>query len=232
MNLMVKRGFSRLLWPLVSAILLLSFSSAAYASGEKINVNTASVVDLDRLPGIGPSKARAIVHHRSEHGAFRTVAELRKVRGIGPKVLEKIRPYVHVGDGSVERSKPVSRAQNTVNINTSDAIALRQLSGIGKVSSSRIVAYREMHGPFLRIEDLARVKGIGPKTIANFRGLITLDIDINRANQRDFQAFGFGNAQQIAEYRRDRGSFGQADDLLKVPGSDENFFNRVKPLLR
>ena len=89
-----------------------------------------------------------------------------------------------------------------------------------------------MHGPFLRVEDLARVKGIGPKTVAKFRDRITLDIDINRANQRDFQAFGFGNAQQIAQYRRDQGSFGNAEELLKVPGADETFFNRVKPLLR
>jgi len=213
-------------------MVLLCLCSTAYASSEKINVNTASVKELDRLPGIGPSKARAIVQHRSENGAFRTVNELRKVHGIGPKILEKIRPYVHVGDGSVERSIPTSRAQNSVNINTGDAIALRQLRGIGKVTSNRIVAYREMHGPFLRIEDLARVKGIGPKTVANFRDQIVLDLDINRANQRDFQTFGFGNARQIAEYRRDRGSFRNPEDLLKVPGADEHFINRVKPLLR
>ena len=232
MNSKDKIRFSKIVGALAVSLLFLVLCIPAYASSEKINVNTASAGELDRLPGIGPSKARSIVNHRSENGAFRTVAELRKVRGIGPRILEKIRPYVHVGDGSVERGTATARPQNSVNINTGDAITLRQLRGIGKVSSNRIVAYREMHGPFLRVDDLARVKGIGPKTVANFRDRITLGIDINVANESAFKAFGFANAKQISEYRRDRGAFRNADDLLKVPGADESFINRVKPLLR
>jgi len=61
-----------------------------------IDVNTASAEELDRLPGIGPHYAREIVRYREQHGRFRTVDELLEVKGIGPKKLARIRPYVRL----------------------------------------------------------------------------------------------------------------------------------------
>ncbi len=62
----------------------------------KINVNTASAEQLESLPGVGPATARAIIEYRRQNGAFHSVDELLEVRGIGPKKLEQIRPYVVV----------------------------------------------------------------------------------------------------------------------------------------
>ncbi len=59
-----------------------------------VNINTADTGELTALPGIGVSKAAAIVNYRSEHGLFVTVDELINVRGIGINVLEKIRDLV------------------------------------------------------------------------------------------------------------------------------------------
>lgn len=64
---------------------------------EVIDVNTADAYDLDRLPGIGPSKAEAILTYREEHGPFQTVDDLLAVSGIGEVTLENLRPYVTVG---------------------------------------------------------------------------------------------------------------------------------------
>ena len=66
--------------------------------GEAINVNAAGAGDLDRLPGIGPAKAEAILAYREEHGPFQTVDGLLEVSGIGPVTLENLRPYVSVGE--------------------------------------------------------------------------------------------------------------------------------------
>jgi competence protein ComEA len=63
---------------------------------EPVDLNTASVADLDTLPGIGPTTAQAIVDYRSAHGRFRAVDDLLEVRGIGPAKLEEIRPRVRV----------------------------------------------------------------------------------------------------------------------------------------
>lgn len=49
-----------------------------------------------------------------------------------------------------------------VNINEADAAALAGLNGIGKARAEAIIAYREAHGPFRSVEDLVKVKGIGP----------------------------------------------------------------------
>ena len=59
-----------------------------------VNINTADTGELTSLPGIGASKATAIVNYRSEHGLFATVDELINVRGIGSNVLEKIRDLI------------------------------------------------------------------------------------------------------------------------------------------
>jgi competence protein ComEA len=51
---------------------------------------------LAALPGIGPSKAAAIVLDRQTNGAFTSVRELQRVRGIGPKTVEALAPYLTV----------------------------------------------------------------------------------------------------------------------------------------
>jgi competence protein ComEA len=61
-----------------------------------VNLNTATVEQLDALPGIGPALARAIVDHRERHGRFRSTRELRDVRGIGERKFADIRGLVTV----------------------------------------------------------------------------------------------------------------------------------------
>jgi competence protein ComEA len=61
-----------------------------------VNLNRATQVDLEALPGIGPVTATAILAWRSEHGAFTSVDELLEVSGIGDATLADISPYVYV----------------------------------------------------------------------------------------------------------------------------------------
>lgn len=62
----------------------------------KININKASESELTQLPGIGPSKASAIIQHRSEHGDFRTAEDLKQVTGIGDKTFEQLKDLIDV----------------------------------------------------------------------------------------------------------------------------------------
>ncbi|MBE3550610.1 MAG: helix-hairpin-helix domain-containing protein [Brockia lithotrophica] len=74
-----------------------SFEGENRAEQLRVNLNTASVEELTRLPGIGPTRAQEIVAYREEHGPFRSVDEVQNVAGIGPKTFAKIRPYLDVG---------------------------------------------------------------------------------------------------------------------------------------
>jgi len=61
-----------------------------------VNINRATLEELDGLPGIGPAYAQRIVAYRTEHGPFEDVEELIQIKGIGPATLEKIRDLVCV----------------------------------------------------------------------------------------------------------------------------------------
>ena len=64
--------------------------------GRPIPLNQATAEELDRIPGIGPGLALRMVEHRETKGPFSELEELRQVKGIGEKTLEKIRPYLTI----------------------------------------------------------------------------------------------------------------------------------------
>lgn len=68
--------------------------AATTTTPARININTASRAELERLPGIGAGLAARIVEHRERHGAFRRVEHLIIVRGISQRRFEALRPYV------------------------------------------------------------------------------------------------------------------------------------------
>ena len=79
--------------------LLLSLAlTAAVALAGTININKANQKELESLPGLGASKAQAIVDYRKQNGPFKSVDDLVKVKGIGAKTLDKFRPNITVKD--------------------------------------------------------------------------------------------------------------------------------------
>ena len=78
---------------LLLALGLMLCSGIALAT---VNLNTASKDELVSLPGIGPAKAQAILDHRKAHGPFKSVDELKDVKGIGAKRFEKLKPELAV----------------------------------------------------------------------------------------------------------------------------------------
>lgn len=79
---------------LVALFAFFAFSGLAMAA---VDINTATVEQLDVLKGVGPAKAKAIVEYRTKNGPFKSVDDLEKVKGFGKKTVDGFRADVTVG---------------------------------------------------------------------------------------------------------------------------------------
>ena len=93
---------------LLFALLALVVSASAAAA---LNLNTATKDELVELPGVGPAKAQAIVDYRNQHGPFKSVDEIRKVKGIGEKLFIQIKPELSLGSAARQASGAQAKAE-------------------------------------------------------------------------------------------------------------------------
>src|SRR5258706_485535 len=73
-------------------------AGAKVGPGEKININTANVTELDKLPGIGPAKAQAIIDYRTQIGNFKSIEDIQKVKGIKAGEFAKVKDHIKTAD--------------------------------------------------------------------------------------------------------------------------------------
>ncbi|HUP18656.1 MAG TPA: helix-hairpin-helix domain-containing protein [Gemmatimonadota bacterium] len=136
---------------------------------EPIDPNAADRADWDRLPGVGPRTAIAIVEHRVRHGPFRQPEDLLAIRGIGPVRLERLRPWLAWPAGP---ARPVTREgaaeaagalpPNPPDLNRVDAAFLEGLPKIGPQLARQILEERGARRGFRDWSDLLAVEGVGP----------------------------------------------------------------------
>jgi competence protein ComEA len=88
---------SRLVVAIVAALWLGCQSGVPQAPSKVIDLNTATVKELEALPAIGPDRARSIIASRNARGGkFQRLEDILQIDGIGPKTVDAIRPYVVV----------------------------------------------------------------------------------------------------------------------------------------
>ena len=172
--------------------------SAPLGPNEKLDPNRDCEEELDRLPGIGPALAKAVVTNREEEGGYAGPEDLLRVPGIGPAKLERVMPYLDFSEGmplelyrrdpnrgelplggmgsrGAGRAGPRSEEGGSVawiDLNRSTSRELETLPGIGPALAERILKSRRTDGPFGRLEDLLRVQGIGPVIVDRIREMV------------------------------------------------------------
>lgn len=174
-----------------------------HARPARVDLNQAGQAELEQVPGLGPALAREITTDRDRKGPFKSVEELRRVRGVGPTTFDKVRAFVRVEPGTtatgsaeipeplvLERKPtappspaPYPRAAGAprklqpgdppLNVNAAAFEELQRLPGIGPTTAGYILAARAAK-PFTSVEDLDRVKNIGPKTLDKLRPFVVV----------------------------------------------------------
>jgi competence protein ComEA len=90
-------------------LIAVALACASQLAVAALNLNTASKDELVALSGIGPAKAQAIIDYRVQHGGFKTLDELKDVKGIGARRFEKLKPELTVAPAPAV-AKPAPRA--------------------------------------------------------------------------------------------------------------------------
>jgi comEA protein len=88
---------------IIAALAIFILAGAAISAQKKqppetpIDLNVANIKELEQLPGVGPTTAKAIIDFRTKSGRFHRVEDLLVIRGISEAKLKKMRPYITVG---------------------------------------------------------------------------------------------------------------------------------------
>ncbi|HNM67906.1 MAG TPA: helix-hairpin-helix domain-containing protein [Chitinophagales bacterium] len=189
----------------------------------KIEINSSTAEDFQRLKGIGKVFAERIVKYRDKIGGFSTLEQLKEVYGIHDTVYQKFKSNIYV--------KPVSKKQiiitkRIIEINSASQDDFESLNGIGKVFAQRIIQFREKLGGFYSKEQLKDVYGIHDTVYQKIKEQIkitpvqfTRKINVNTATYEELTSnpYLFSTvAKQIIGYRTKVKPFNSIEDLQKL----------------
>jgi competence protein ComEA len=145
-----------------------SIEGAKKGRGNKIPIielNTTDTSTLIMLPGIGSKLANRIINFRDRLGGFNSVDQVGETYGLPDSTFQKIKSFLILGDKPIER----------ININLADAPRLKQHPYVSWTAANTIIAYRQQHGPFQRVEDVLKIPAILPEQLKRLIPYLSTD---------------------------------------------------------
>jgi competence protein ComEA len=86
-----------------------------------VNINTATQAELETLPGVGPAKAKAIIDYRKTNGNFKTIDDIKNVKGFGDKTFDKLKPQLVVSGANASAPAAPAKAEKPAKADKSAA---------------------------------------------------------------------------------------------------------------
>ncbi|MBL7740961.1 MAG: helix-hairpin-helix domain-containing protein [Chitinophagaceae bacterium] len=129
-----------------------------------IDINTADTSAFIALPGIGSKLATRIVNFRDKLGGFYTIDQVKETYGLPDSTFQKIKPRLQLGTTTVKK----------ININTATMDELKAHPYIKYNLAKTIVAYREEHGAFSKVEDIRKIMAITEDSYQKMSPYLTL----------------------------------------------------------
>ena len=170
------------------------------SSVDQLDVNSATEEQLMTLPGINRDMACSIVEHRRQIGVFKKVEDLALVSGVGATKLMLMREEICVrrptgstdsslNDLSVQDNSSRCSRQNQprtvcIDVNVGNVFQLMRVPGLSQGLAENVVMYRDRKGPFQRLDDLVKVKGISAGVLSAVRPCLSLGDVHNSCTQQ------------------------------------------------
>ncbi len=132
----------------------------------KLNINQASEADFTQLDGIGKVTAHRIVEYRTRMDGFKSIMQLKEVKGVSNERLNRLRDNLTLFDAS--------DLKVLVDINLAPARVFISLPGISKKLAEAIVEYRERNEGFEEVEELLFIQGISKPKFEELKSFVTV----------------------------------------------------------
>lgn len=209
----------------------------------KFDPNTATIQQLMML-GFSLRQAQVIDRFRQKGGVFRNPSDFKKMYVVDSVMFAKLNGYISIDTFAISEPKVKDLHQTPevvmVDINRADTLELIKLKGIGRGFARRIVAYRQLLGGYVNVNQLTEIWGFTPEMLENIKSNITIDssrvqqININMVSFQDLKKHPYLTEYQsraIIYYRETKGNIGSLDEILNNKLVDPETFRKVKGYL-
>ena len=132
----------------------------------QLNINEASEADFTLLDGIGKVTAHRIVEYREKMGGFKSIAQLKEVKGVSSKRVKLLEENLSLFDKSTIKV--------LADINRAPVSAMKALPGISKKIAAAIIEYRDRNEGFEDLKELLQVPGVNRARFEEMKDFITL----------------------------------------------------------
>ena len=208
-------------------------------TGNKTDINQASITALQKVNGIGEKLSARIVKFRTSLGGFKNKEQLKKVYGLKPEVYQKILNHFYIKSNNITDKiyENTTNSFSTNDINTATKEDFMLINGIGEKLSTRILKYRKTLGGFYFKDQIEEVYGLNPEVISKIHNHFKIinkpkinKVNINEASFKEILHLPYIDyklTKKIFEYRDEFAEIQSLSELKKIDSFPMDKYDKI-----